>query len=197
MPRITTVTRKTRETDITLTLSLEGGDISVYTGIGFFDHMLTSFALHGGFGLEMRMKGDLHVDGHHTVEDTGIALGQAFRRALGGGEGIERFGQAAVPMDESLARAAADAGGRAYLRYDAPAAQEHVGGFDTCLSEEFWRGFCTQAGITLHVEAFGANTHHMLEAVFKACARALKDAVRVTGTGIPSTKGRLSEEAPC
>ncbi len=191
MARQVTASRHTNETRIELTLSLEGGETSIDTGLGFFDHMLTALAFHAGFGLRLTAQGDLEVDGHHTVEDTGIVLGQALSRALGDRAGIARFGQAAVPMDESLASATLDLGGRAFLVYNAPAAQDRTGDYDTCLTEEFWRAVCQHAGLTLHVSAYGGNAHHMTEAVFKACARALRQAVRLEGQAIPSTKGIL------
>ena len=191
MSRTTTVTRQTKETNIELTLSLEGGATDINTGIGFFDHMLHALAAHAGFGLQISAVGDLHVDGHHTAEDVGIVLGQALREALGECRGIARFGQARVPMDEALADAALDLGGRPYLRYDVPETQSRVGGYDVCLTEEFWRAVCLHSGMTLHISAYGNNAHHITEAVFKACARALKMAVRVDGTEVPSTKGVL------
>jgi len=174
-------------------LSLECGEINVDTGIGFFDHMLCALAYHAGFGLVVSAKGDLRVDGHHTVEDVGIVWGQALGRILGDRAGIARFGQARVPMDEALADAALDVSGRPYLRYDVPDAhaQVKIGAYDACLTEEFWRAACQGAGLTLHIAAYGSNAHHIAEAVFKACARALRQAVRMEGAGIPSTKGVL------
>ncbi|MDR0382211.1 MAG: imidazoleglycerol-phosphate dehydratase HisB [Oscillospiraceae bacterium] len=191
MERTAAVSRRTKETDITLTLSLDGGETAVETGIGFFDHMLTALALHGGLGLRLQVRGDLEVDGHHTVEDTGLVLGQALRQALGAGAGIERFGQARVPMDEALAAVALDIGGRPYLRCRIPETQARIGAYDACLTEEFWRAVCAAAGLTLHIEAYGENAHHIAEAVFKACAHALRRAVRPTGGGVLSTKGVL------
>jgi len=191
MSRLTTVSRHTKETRIELTLSLEGGPVSLDTGIGFFDHMLNALAVHAGFGLQLSAEGDLHVDDHHTVEDAGIVFGQALHKALGDRTGIARFGQAKVPMDEALADAALDLSGRAYLRYDVPEPQACIGAYDACLTGEFWRAVCRNAGLTLHISAYGHNGHHITEAVFKACARALKQAVGVVGGEIPSTKGIL------
>lgn len=187
------VKRKTRETDISLLLDLDSGDIvSIDTGIGFFNHMLNSFAVHGGFGLTALCKGDLQVDGHHTVEDVGIALGQAVAKALGDRSGIARFGQAFVPMDEALAFCALDVSGRPYLVFDASMPQAECGAYDTCLTVEFMRAFSVNAGITLHLKAeYGDNAHHITEALFKALARALRQAVALTGGGVLSAKGVL------
>ena len=184
--------RKTRETDIEVYLNLDGGDVAVETGIGFFDHMLTAFAAHGGLGFEIRARGDLEVDCHHTVEDVGIVLGQAFAQALGDKVGIERFGAARIPMDEALADVALDISGRPFLVYRAEMPQERIGSYDSCMTAEFFRAFAFHAGITLHAAAeYGDNAHHMTEALFKALARALRAAVRITGDAIPSTKGAL------
>ncbi|MDL2273178.1 imidazoleglycerol-phosphate dehydratase HisB [Oscillospiraceae bacterium OttesenSCG-928-G22] len=186
------VSRKTKETDLAVLFRPDGGDISIDTGIGFFDHLLTSFAFHGGFGLSLTARGDLHVDGHHTAEDAGLALGEAFRLALGDRAGIARFGERRIPMDEALACCAVDVSGRPYLVYRAAFIEERVGTFDVCLAEEFFRAFSQEARVTLHLEVpYGKNAHHMLEGLFKACGMALSDAVRVTGTAIPSTKGVL------
>lgn len=186
------VDRRTGETDIRLRLNLDGeGRAQVETGIGFFDHMLTAFARHGLFDLEVRCTGDLHVDGHHTVEDTGLCLGQALRRALGDKAGIRRFGHAYVPMDEALVLAAIDISGRPYLACDLPV-HGRIGSFDAELVEEFFRALVSTAGITLHIRQLaGRNGHHIVEAAFKAVARALKDAVALDPRvqGIPSTKG--------
>lgn len=190
--RQATVCRETGETQIALYLNLEGGEIKVETGIGFFDHMLTSFAVHGGFGLILSCKGDLQVDGHHTVEDVGIVLGQALARILGDRAGIARFGSAYVPMDEALGFCALDISGRPYLVCDAPMPQAMCGQYDTCLTTEFMRAFATHAGITLHLKAFyGDNAHHITEALYKALARALREAVRETGGAVLSAKGVL------
>ncbi len=186
------ITRTTRETDIALALNLEGGEISVETGIGFFDHMLHSFAVHGGFGLTVRCKGDLQVDGHHTVEDVGIVLGQALCKALGDKAGIARFGSSFVPMDEALGFCALDISGRPFLVFDAPMPQPMCGDYDTCLTGEFMRAFAMHGGLTLHLKAqYGQNAHHITEALFKATARALRQAVQATGGGVLSAKGVL------
>lgn len=192
MSRTASVTRKTKETDIAVSLNLEGGAVSVNTGIGFFDHMLTALGFYAGFGLELTAKGDLNVDGHHTVEDVGIVLGQALSQALGGKAGITRFGAAFVPMDEALARVVLDISARPYLVYDAAMPQERVGDYDSCLTEEFLRALAVHSGLTLHVKAlYGSNAHHITEAIFKALGLALKQAVAVAGQGVTSTKGML------
>ena len=194
MNRTAEITRKTKETDISVKLDLDGGahaDIS--TGIGFLDHMLTALAVHGGFSLEVSAKGDLYVDGHHTAEDIGIVLGMAFKEALGDKSGIMRFGSAFVPMDESLAFCALDISARPFLVFNAQFTNERVGEFDTCLTEEFMRSFAFNAGITLHLRCeYGSNDHHKIEALFKALAYALKTAVkRNTDGSVVSTKGVL------
>ncbi|MBP1737643.1 MAG: Imidazoleglycerol-phosphate dehydratase [Oscillospiraceae bacterium] len=192
MARIADISRKTKETDIALRLCLDGGGVSVDTGIGFFDHMLTALAFYGGFGLSLTVRGDLQVDGHHTVEDTGIVLGQAVRKSLGDKEGIRRFGSAYVPMDEALCFTALDCSGRAFLVFDAKMPQEQIGGYDACLTVEFMRALAFNAGITLHQRAFyGENAHHITEGLFKSLGLAMKDAIRVEGTGVTSTKGVL------
>lgn len=184
--------RNTKETKITLSLSLDGGGISVETGVGFFDHMLYAFAFYAGFGLELTAKGDLEVDGHHTVEDTGIVLGQALANALGDKRGIRRFGSAYVPMDEALGFTALDFSGRAFLVFDAPMPQAQMGAYDACLTEEFMRALAHNAGLTLHMKSFyGKNAHHITEALFKSLGLAMKDAVRIEGEGVTSTKGVL------
>ncbi len=186
------MTRKTKETDIRLSLSLEGGKAAVSTGIGFFDHMLTALAFYGGLGLELTVQGDLNVDGHHTVEDTGIVLGQALRTALGDKAGIARFGSAYVPMDEALCFTALDFSNRPYLVFDAEMPQERIGEYDACLTVEFMRALAFNAGITLHQKCFyGANAHHITEALFKSLGLAMKAAVKVEGQGVTSTKGVL------
>ena len=191
--RTASVTRKSKETDISVQLNLDGGEVSVQTGIGFFDHMLTAFAVHGGFGLTISCKGDLEVDCHHTVEDTGIVLGQAFQKELGDKAGIARYGSFFVPMDEALGFCAVDISGRPYLVFDARFPEERVGEFDTCMGAEFFRALAFNAGITLHLRApYGENSHHMLEALFKAAGHALKIACRETADGaVLSTKGML------
>ncbi len=192
MSRTASVTRKTKETDIAVSLNLEGGAVTVNTGIGFFDHMLTALGFYAGFGLELTAKGDLNVDGHHTVEDVGIVLGQALSQALGDKAGITRFGAAFVPMDEALARVVLDISARPYLVYDAAMPQERVGDYDSCLTEEFLRALAVHSGLTLHVKAlYGSNAHHITEAIFKALGLALKQAVAVAGQGVTSTKGML------
>ncbi len=184
-------TRKTKETDIQATLCLDGGEVRVDTGIGFFDHMLEAFAVHGGFGLTLRAEGDLRVDGHHTVEDTGIVLGKALAEARADKGGIARFGSFYVPMDEALAFAAVDVSGRPYLVFDAAFREERIGDYDSCLTGEFFRAFAVNAGLTLHLKAvYGENAHHVTEALFKAAAHALRLAV-LPKEGILSTKGAL------
>lgn len=190
--RTAEVARKTKETDISVRLNLDGGKCEISTGIGFFDHMLTAFAVHGGFGLSLKAKGDLEVDGHHTVEDTGIVLGQAFANALGNRAGIARYGSFYIPMDESLALCVVDISGRPYLVFDDPFENQTIGNFDACLVEEFLRAFAMNAGITLHMNIlYGKNAHHMAEAVFKALGHALKAACAETGDAVLSTKGVL------
>ena len=186
------IVRKTKETEIDLALTLEGGSVEVSTGIGFFDHMLTALAFYAGWGLVLTVKGDLHVDGHHTVEDTGIVLGQALREALGDRAGIRRFGSAYVPMDEALCRTVLDISNRPYLVFQADMPQPMIGAYDSCLTVEFMRAVAMNTGLTLHQEClYGANAHHITEALFKSLGLALKDAVRVEGEGVTSTKGVL------
>ena len=190
--RCADISRKTKETDIKIELCLDGGECEIKTGIGFFDHMLTAFAVHGGFGLKADVKGDLEVDCHHTIEDTGIVLGKAFAEALGDKSGIERYGSFTVPMDESLAFVSLDVSGRPFLVFNAEFPEERVGEFDSCMCEEFMRAFAYNAGITLHVNMiYGGNTHHQIEAIFKALAHALAIAVKENGKGVLSTKGSL------
>ena len=190
--RTATVERNTKETQIAATLCLDGGEVAVSTGNGFFDHMLTAFAVHGGFGLQLTVQGDLEVDTHHTVEDTGIVLGQALRQALGDFGGIARYGRFAVPMDESLARCDLDLSNRPFLVFRATFQQERCGDYETCVTEEFWRAFAVNAGITLHIDVpYGTNAHHQIEAVFKAVGHALHGAVQPTGGAVLSTKGVL------
>ncbi len=190
--RSCTVERKTKETALSVSLSLDGGEIRVRTGIGFFDHMLTSLAYYAGWGLDLRAEGDLHVDGHHTVEDTGIALGQALSRILGDKSGIRRYGTACVPMDEALAFTALDFSNRPYLVFDAPMPQPMIGEYDSCLTREFMRALAFHAGMTLHQKCcYGANAHHMTEALFKSLGLAIRDAVRTDAPGIVSVKGVL------
>ena len=194
--RVASLARTTSETAIRLSLDLDGsGRSAISTGIGFLDHMLTAFARHGLFDLDVAAEGDLHIDFHHTTEDVGIVLGQALRAALGDKRGIRRFGQCLLPMDEALAEAAIDISGRPFLAWSVPFARPKIGEFDTELVEEFFRAFAFNAGITLHVTLkAGTNTHHVAEACFKAVTRALRMAVepdpRAAGH-IPSTKGML------
>jgi imidazoleglycerol-phosphate dehydratase len=196
MTRTATLTRKTTETDISLTLAVDGSGVSdIATGVGFFDHMLTALARHAGFDLTVRAVGDLHIDSHHTVEDVGIVLGQALRQALGDKSGITRFGQALVPMDEALAEAAVDISGRAFLAWSAHFERPMLGTMDTQLCEEFFRAFAGNALVTLHITSrAGSNAHHVAESCFKAAARALRMAVAIdprNAGAIPSTKGAL------
>lgn len=187
------VERKTKETEIKIELNLDGGTVEINTGIGFFDHMLTAFAIHGGFGLKVNVKGDLEVDCHHTIEDTGIVLGKAFYDALGDKGGIERYGSFYIPMDEALAFASVDISGRPFLVFNAEYPQAVVGTYDCCMTEEFFRAFAFNAGITLHIKSeYGANSHHIIEAIFKAVAHSMKLAVSENTTGKTlSTKGSL------
>lgn len=191
--RSSTQNRVTKETDIHLSLCLDGGDVSVNTGIGFFDHMLTAFAVHGGFGLQLQVTGDLHVDCHHTIEDTGIVLGKAFQEALQDKGGIARFGSFYVPMDEALVFASVDISGRPYLVFDADFPQERCGGYDCSMTVEFMRAFAFNAQITLHLKSvYGDNSHHITEALYKACAHALRLAVKQNSSNVLlSTKGVL------
>ncbi|MDR0248444.1 MAG: imidazoleglycerol-phosphate dehydratase HisB [Oscillospiraceae bacterium] len=185
------VARSTSETEIKLYLRHGPGESDISTGIGFFDHMLAAFFLHGGFSARLSVKGDLRVDGHHTVEDAGIAIGSAIRAILDKRPSPERFAHAYIPMDEALAFCAADCGGRAYLRCEIPQPQERVGDYDTCLTPEFFRALTSGARVTLHITAEGDNAHHITEAVFKAAGRAVGAAMRERGGAVPSTKGSL------
>ena len=190
--RTAQIERNTKETQIKISLNLDGGDVKASTGIGFFDHMLTAFGVHGGFGLEVQVKGDLEVDNHHTVEDTGIALGMAFRQALGDMGGINRYGSFYIPMDESLAHCALDISNRPFLVFNADFNEELCGDYETCCTEEFFRAFAVNAGITLHLNVlYGSNSHHEIEALFKACAHALDVATAKKEGGVLSTKGVL------
>ena len=193
MCRTAEINRKTKEPDISVKLNLDGGDVKINTGIGFLDHMMTALGVHGGFGLEINAKGDLFVDGHHTAEDVGITLGQAFGKALGDKSGIMRYGSAFIPMDEALGFCSLDISARPFLVFNAEFTNERVGEFDTCLTEEFMRAFAFNAGITLHLRVeYGSNDHHKIEALFKALAYALKAATRLnTSGGAISTKGTL------
>jgi len=193
--RTATVSRNTKETQISLTLDLDGtGKSKIATGLGFFDHMLTLFAAHSLIDLTLKCDGDLHVDGHHTVEDTGITLGQAFAEALGGKTGLRRYGHFALPMDETLTTVAVDFSGRACLVYRVEFQSAQVGQFDTELIEAFWQGFAHAAKCTLHLQLhYGMNGHHIAESLFKAAARSIRMAVEIDPRqqDIPSTKGML------
>lgn len=194
--RRATVQRKTKETDITLTVDLDGsGKSTISTGVGFFDHMLDQIARHGLFDLEISAKGDLHIDDHHTVEDVGIALGQAVKQALGDRKGIRRYASAYVPMDEALTRAAIDLSGRAFLVFEASFPTPKIGTFDTELVREFFQALAGNCAANVHIDNIrGANSHHIAESCFKALARALREAVEIDprqSDAIPSTKGVL------
>ena len=195
MARTAEVARKTGETDIEVNLDLDGtGTYSIDTGVGFFDHMLSALSRHSLIDMDIKVKGDTWVDDHHTVEDTGIVVGQALGQALGDKAGIRRFGSIAIPLDEALVLASVDISGRGELYWDVPIGPDKVGTFDTELAQEFFIGFARQAGITLHLkELSGTNAHHIIEATFKACARALRQAVEPDPRvkGVPSTKGEL------
>lgn len=202
MSRTASLQRKTNETDIRLDLGLDGGAYTHRTGVGFFDHMLDHIARHGRLALLIEARGDTHIDDHHTVEDVGIVLGQAIEKALGDKKGIERYGYGVVPMDESLARVAIDLSGRAALVFrvpwtgygvEAPAiGGEKIGKFDVQLVQEFFNAVAQNAKMNLHIEVpWGDNNHHIAEAIFKAFGRALRQAVAITGTDVPSTKGVL------
>lgn len=195
--RSATITRTTAETDITLTLGLDGRGIAqIDTGCGFLDHMLTLFARHGRFDLAVTCKGDTYVDYHHTTEDIGICLGKAFAQALGGKKGIVRYGDTALPMDEALILSAVDISGRGELYYSLSIPAEKVGDFDTELCEEFWRAFARDAGVTLHLQQLaGRNAHHILEGAFKSAARSLRAAAAIDAAfadEVLSTKGMLA-----
>ncbi|ARD47307.1 imidazoleglycerol-phosphate dehydratase HisB [Sporosarcina sp. P33] len=189
------LTRKTGETSIEMDFSLDGtGKTDINTGIGFFDHMLTAFAKHGRFDLSVTCDGDLEVDQHHSVEDIGIVLGQAFSQCIGNKEGIERFALVSTPMDEALSTASIDISGRSFLVFNVDGMKDKVGEFDTELVEEFFLAFTSNAKITLHINLnYGKNTHHIIESVFKSFGRALRDASTVNPDikGVPSTKGTL------
>lgn len=196
--RTATVTRKTKETDVSVTVTLDGsGRARVATGIGFFDHMLDQIARHGLIDLDVTAKGDLHIDDHHTVEDVGISLGQAVKKALGDMRGIARYAEATIPMDETLTRVAIDVSGRPFLVFRVAFPAAKIGTFDTELVREFFQAFATHAGVTLHVETFyGANAHHVAESCFKALARALRGAAAINPRAagdLPTTKGRIGD----
>jgi imidazoleglycerol-phosphate dehydratase len=195
-PRTAHVERKTRETQVSITLKLDGsGQSSITTGVPFLDHMLESFARHGFFDLDVEARGDVHIDDHHTVEDVGIVLGRAFRQALGDRSGIRRFGEATVPLDEALCTAVVDISGRSFLAYEVPIARERVGNFQTDLVHDFMKAFSDEAGINLHlILRSGRNPHHVIETVFKSFARAMDQgtAIEPRLTGALSTKGTLA-----
>ena len=193
--RAAEVRRKTKETDVRVTLNLDGGGRSrIATGLPFLDHMLELFAKHGLFDLDVNCDGDLEIDDHHSVEDIAITLGQALVQSLGDKVGINRYGEAIVPMDEALCRSVIDLSGRFYLVYEAPTKRQKIGNFSVELAEHFWRSLAETAKFNLHIDCLrGRNTHHILEGTFKASARALRQAVAVNNriTGVPSTKGLL------
>ena len=195
MARTAKIDRKTKETEVSLSLDLDGGDASAATGVGFLDHMLDLLARHGRLGMNLEAKGDLETGAHHTTEDVGIVLGQAIDQALGDRAGIRRYGAATVPMDEALAECAIDISGRPLTVFEAELPEVTIAGFDSELAEEFFRAVANNAKLTLHVRVLnGSNAHHMIEAAFKAFARALREAVSVDPgeTGVPSTKGTLT-----
>ena len=192
MARTAVIERNTKETQVSVALDLDGGAVEVSTGIGFFDHMLTAFGFYAKIGLTVHVHGDLEVDGHHTVEDTGIVLGQAIKQVLGDRTGIRRFGSCYVPMDEALTFTALDFSNRPYLVFDAPMPQERIGDYDSCLTVEFMRALSVNAGLTLHQKClYGANAHHITEWLFKSLGMAIRDAVQIQGSGVTSTKGVL------
>ena len=196
MSRRAEIRRSTKETEIALALSLDGGDSRISTGVGFLDHMLELLARHGRLSLDLEAKGDLETGAHHTTEDIGIVLGQAVDQALGDRAGIRRYGSASVPMDEALAECAIDISGRPLTVYEAELPDVSIAGFDAELAEEFFRAVANNAKLTLHLRVlYGANAHHMIEAAFKAFARALREAVSLDPgeSGVPSTKGTLTE----
>ena len=195
MTRTATIERKTGETEVSVELTLDGGEAAISTGVGFFDHMLELVARHGRLGLRVRATGDLETGAHHTVEDVGIAFGRALDEALGDRAGIRRYGHAVVPMDETLGEAAIDISGRPFCRFGADLPPVTIAGFDAELAEEFFRAVASAARLTLHVETrYGSNAHHLVEAGFKAFARALREAVAIDPeeSGVPSTKGTLT-----
>ncbi|CAN5432368.1 imidazoleglycerol-phosphate dehydratase HisB [soil metagenome] len=195
MTRTAKIDRETKETKVSVSLNLDGGEASISTGVGFLDHMLDLVARHGRLGLEVKAAGDLETGAHHTTEDVGIVIGQALDEALGDRAGIRRYGFATIPMDESLAECAIDVSGRPFTVYEATLPDVSIAGFDAELAEEFFRAVANNAKLTLHVRVrYGTNAHHMVEAAFKAFARALRDALSVDPgeTGVPSTKGTLS-----
>jgi imidazoleglycerol-phosphate dehydratase len=195
MERIATIKRRTEETNVEIVLNLDGcGEYEIQTGIPFLNHMLSLLAKHGLFDLKIKARGDLEVDAHHTVEDVGICLGQAFRKALGEKRGIKRFGQSIVPMDEALALVSVDISGRPHLVYDVEMPAKTIGSFDSALTVDFLHAFVNHAAMTLHIRMLsGRNAHHIIEAIFKALAKALEMAAEVNPrvAGVPSTKGEI------
>jgi imidazoleglycerol-phosphate dehydratase len=195
MARTANIDRTTKETEISVAIDLDGGEVEVATGVGFFDHMLELLGRHGRLGLRVSARGDLETGAHHTVEDVGIAIGQAIDEALGDRSGIRRYGYIAVPMDEALAMCAIDVSGRPLCVYEADLPPASIAGFDAELTEEFFRALATNAKLTVHLGTrYGSNAHHLIEACFKAFARALREAVAIDPDepGVPSTKGTLS-----
>lgn len=187
------ITRNTKETKVAVSLCLDGGSLEIETGIGFFDHMLHALLFYAGFGAKIRCQGDLYVDGHHSVEDVGIVLGQTLREALGDKLGIRRFAHSYVPMDESLEFCALDVSGRPYLVFSAEMPQPMIGDYDSCLTKEFMQAFAMNSGITLHLKSmYGENAHHITEGLFKALGLSLKSAVEVVSNEVTSTKGALA-----
>ena len=191
--RIAKIERKTKETDILIELNIDGSGVGdIDTGIGFFDHMLNLMAFHGSFDLKVICKGDLHIDDHHTVEDIGIALGQAFYQAIGDRKGIKRYSNIYIPMDEALGLAVVDISNRPYLVFNVDFKGDRLGTMSTQNFKEFFRAFADKAGVTLHINSlYGENDHHIIEGIFKAFSRALKDAAQIVSEDIPSTKGML------
>ena len=191
--RIAKIERKTKETDILIELNIDGSGVGdIDTGIGFFDHMLNLMAFHGSFDLKVICKGDLHIDDHHTVEDIGIALGQAFYQAIGDRKGIKRYSNIYIPMDEALGLAVVDISNRPYLVFNVDFKGDRLGTMSTQNFKEFFRAFADKAGVTLHINSlYGENDHHKIEGIFKAFSRALKDAAQIVSEDIPSTKGML------
>jgi len=188
------IARTTKETDISVSLALGGGDAAIETGLPFFDHMLSQIARHGALGLTVKAKGDLEVDAHHTVEDVGIAIGEALRQAMGDKAGLARYGHAVVPLDEALVEAVVDLSGRPHLTFNAklPSGKKFIGGYDVDLTQDFFQALVNHARICIHVNVrYGRNLHHLVEATFKAVARALRAATVREGTALPSTKGVL------
>jgi len=193
-PRSGAIARKTRETDVTVALSLRPGEAAIATGIPFFDHMLEQLSKHGGMAMDVHAAGDLHVDAHHTVEDVGIAIGEALKQAISDKTGLARYGHAVVPLDEALVEVVVDLSGRPHLTFNAalPAGKKFIGAYDVDLTSDFFQALVNHARICVHVNVrYGRNLHHVVEAIFKATARALRAATAAEGTALPSTKGLL------